>query len=80
MATRVHRLLEVIEFNTNDTWSQCYEPGKLLQDLYIDVTLPSETHLKSHEGDFIANYHFYQTDRFRGRTTKLPLQLGKASR
>jgi exonuclease III len=47
MAARVHRLLKVIAFNVNGIWRQCYELSKHVQDLYIDVALLSETHLKT---------------------------------
>jgi hypothetical protein len=62
--SRVHRLLKVIAFNANGIWRQRYELSKQLQDLHIDVALLSETHLKSHEGFLIPNYHFYRADRF----------------
>jgi hypothetical protein len=48
----------------NGIWWQRYELSKQLQYLQIDVALLSETHLKSHERFFIANYHFHRTDRF----------------
>jgi hypothetical protein len=67
MAARVHRPLKVIALNANGIWWQNYELSKQLQDLYIDVALLSETHLKPHKRFFIPNYHFYQTDRFLGR-------------
>jgi hypothetical protein len=66
MAVRIHRQLKVITFNVNDTWRRRYELSKQLQDLYIDVVLLSETHLKPHERFFIPNYHFHRTDRFPG--------------
>jgi hypothetical protein len=59
MAARVHRLLNVMEFNTNDIWRQRYEFSKQLQDLHIDAALLSETYLKPHERFYIPNYHFY---------------------
>jgi hypothetical protein len=58
MAASVHRPLKVIAFNASGTWRQRYELSKQFQDLHIDVTLLSETHLKPHEGLFIPNYHF----------------------
>jgi hypothetical protein len=64
MAARVHRLLKIIPFNANGIWRWRYELSKQLQDLCIEVTLLSETHLKPHKRFFIPNYHFYQTDRF----------------
>jgi hypothetical protein len=67
MAARVYRPLKVIAFNANDIWRRCYELSKQLQDLYIDVALFSETHLKPHDRFFVPNYHFYWTDRFLGR-------------
>jgi hypothetical protein len=33
-----------------------------LQDLYVNVALFSETHLKPHERFYIPNYNFYQID------------------
>jgi hypothetical protein len=47
MATRVHRPLKVIAFNTNGMWRQRYELSKQLQDLHTDVSLLSEIHLKT---------------------------------
>jgi hypothetical protein len=67
MAARVHKPLKVIAFNANGIGRQRYELSKQLQDLHIDVTLLSETHLKPHERFFIPNYHIYRTDRFPGR-------------
>jgi exonuclease III len=67
MATRVHRPLKVLAFNTNGIGRQRYELSKQLQDLHIDVALFSETHLKPHERLFIPNFHFYRTDNFPGR-------------
>jgi exonuclease III len=66
MATRVHRPLKVIAFNANGIGRQRYELSKQLQDLNIDVTLFSETHLKLHERFYIPNYNFYQIDRHPG--------------
>jgi hypothetical protein len=66
MAARVHRPLKVTEINANDIWRQCYELRKWLQDLYVDVAILSETHIKPHERFFILNYHFHCTDRFPG--------------
>jgi hypothetical protein len=40
--------LKVIAFNANDIWRRWYELGKQLQDLYIEVAVLSETHLKLH--------------------------------
>jgi hypothetical protein len=67
MVTRFNRPLKVLVFNTNDIWRQRYELSKQLQDLHIDVALPSDTHLKLHERFFIRNYKFYRTDRYPGR-------------
>jgi hypothetical protein len=67
MAARVHRSLRVIAFNTNGIWRGRYELSKQLQDLYIDVSVLSETHLEPHVRFFIANYHFHGTGRFPGR-------------
>jgi hypothetical protein len=64
MAARVHRPLKVTAFNANGFWRRRYELSKQLQDLYINVALLSETHLKAHERVFVPNYHFYWTDRF----------------
>jgi hypothetical protein len=58
MAARVQRRLKVIAFKGNDIWRQRYELSKQLQDLYIDVALPSETHLKPHKMLYVHNYHF----------------------
>jgi hypothetical protein len=60
-------LFKVIAFNANDIWRQCCELSKQLQDVHIDATLLSETHLKHYEKYFIANNHFYRTGRFLGR-------------
>jgi hypothetical protein len=67
MTTRVRRPLKVIAFNANGIWRQRYELSKQLQDLYVDVAVFSETHLKPHERFLISNYHFYRTDRYPGR-------------
>jgi hypothetical protein len=67
MAAGVHRPLKVIAFNANGIWRRRYELSKQLEELHIDVALPSETHLKSHERSFIPNYHLYRTDHFQGR-------------
>jgi hypothetical protein len=64
MAARMHRPLKIIAFNANGFWRRRYELSKQQQDLYTDVTLFSETHLKSHETFIIPNYHFYRTGRF----------------
>jgi hypothetical protein len=55
MAARVHRPVKVIAFNADDIWRQRYELSKQLQDLHVDVTLLSETHLNLHEKFFIPN-------------------------
>jgi hypothetical protein len=67
MANRIHRPLKVIAFNAYGIMKQSYELSKQLQDLYVDVALFSETHLKPHERFFISNYNFYRTDRHPGR-------------
>jgi hypothetical protein len=67
MATRIHRLLLVIEFNANGIKRHRYELSKQLQDLHEDVDLFPKTHLKPHERFFISNYYFYRTDRHPGR-------------
>jgi hypothetical protein len=56
-----------IHHNANVIMKQRYGLSKRLQDLYVDVSLFSETHLKPHEKFFISNYHFYRTDSHRGR-------------
>jgi hypothetical protein len=66
MATRIHGPLKVIEFNENNIMRQRCGLSKQLQDLYIDVGLFSETHLKPHERFFTSICHFYRTDRNRG--------------
>jgi hypothetical protein len=53
MASIIHRPFKVIVFSANGTVRQSYELSKQLQDLYVDVALFSETHLKSHEMFFI---------------------------
>jgi hypothetical protein len=67
MTARVHRPLKVIAFNANGIWRQRHELSKQLEDLYIEVALLSETHLKPHERFCIPNYLFYWTGRFLGR-------------
>jgi hypothetical protein len=67
MATRVHRPLKVLAFNSNGIGRQRYELSKQLQDLHVDVALFSETHLKPHETFYIPNFHFYRTDSHPGR-------------
>jgi hypothetical protein len=67
MAARVHRPLKIVALNANGIWRRHYELSKQLQNLYIDLALFSETHLEPHEGFFIPNYYFYQTDHFLGR-------------
>jgi hypothetical protein len=67
MTVRIHRPLKVIAFNASGIWRRPYELSKQLQDLYIDVSVLSETHLKRNERFCIPNYHFYRTDRFPGR-------------
>jgi hypothetical protein len=64
ITNRIHRSLKVI---ANGNMKQRFEPNKRIQDLYIDVALFSETHLKLHERFFISNYHVYRTDRHPGR-------------
>jgi hypothetical protein len=54
MTARVPRTPKVIAFDVNSIWRQRYELSKPLQDLHIDVTLPSETHLKPHERLYIV--------------------------
>jgi hypothetical protein len=67
MAARVQRPPKVVAFSANGITRQRYERSKQLQELHIDVTLLSETHLKFHERVFIPNDHIYRTDRFPGR-------------
>jgi hypothetical protein len=69
MAAKVHRSLEVIEFNANGIWRQRYGLSKHLQDLHIlvDVALLSLTNLKPHDIFFIQNYYFYRPGHFPGR-------------
>jgi hypothetical protein len=74
MTARVHRPLEVIAFNANDIWRQCYEVNKQLQDLHIDVALLSETHLNFHERFFIPNYPFIELTASQEEKEELPLQ------
>jgi hypothetical protein len=56
-----------IAFIANDVWRRHYELSKQLKYLLTDVALLSETLLKAHEGFFVPNYHFYETDCFPGR-------------
>jgi hypothetical protein len=48
-----------------------------LQDLHVDVTLFSETHLKPRERFFIRNYHFHRTDRHMGRKSGTAVEVTK---
>jgi hypothetical protein len=63
MAARVHRPLEVIEFNASGILRRRCELSKQLQDFHIDVALLLKTHLEPHERFFILNYNFYRTYR-----------------
>jgi hypothetical protein len=56
MPTTVHRPLKIIACNANGIGRQAYEVRKQLQDLKIDVSLLSETHLKHHMRFYIPNY------------------------
>jgi hypothetical protein len=47
MASRVHRPLKIIAFNTNGIGRERHELSKQLQALHIDEALFSETHLKN---------------------------------
>jgi exonuclease III len=78
MTSRVHRPLKIIAFNANGIGRQRHELSKQLQDLSIDVTLFSDTHLKAHEGFFIPNYHVYRMDRYpdRKRGTAVAVRKG----
>jgi exonuclease III len=67
MANKVHRSLKVIAFNVNGILKQRYELSKQLQDLYTDVALFPETHLKPHERFSIQNYQVYQINHHPGR-------------
>jgi hypothetical protein len=67
MTARVHRPIRVTAFNADGIWRQRYDLSKQLHDLYIDVALLSETHLKTYEGFFIPNYNFHPTYCFPGR-------------
>jgi ribosomal protein L23 len=66
-AARIHtrRPIKVIAFNINGIWRRRSELSKQLQDLYIDVTLLSET--QTPREVLLPNYYFYRTDRFLGR-------------
>jgi hypothetical protein len=57
----------VVPLNAKGTARQRYELSKQLQELHIDIALPSETRFKVHERFFILNYHIYETDRFPDR-------------
>jgi hypothetical protein len=52
----------MIAFNANIIERRAYEVSKQFQDLKIDVTLFSETHLKPHMRSYISNCDIYQTD------------------
>jgi hypothetical protein len=77
MAARIHRPLKVVSFNANGIGKQSYVLSKHLQDLHIDLTLLSETHLKPHERFFIPNYHFYRTGCFLARKGGTPIAVRK---
>jgi hypothetical protein len=77
MAARLHRPLKVIAFNVNGIWKWLYELSKKLQDLHVDVTLLSDTHLNSHEGFFIPNYYFHGTDCFPWRKHGIAIAVRK---
>jgi hypothetical protein len=74
MANRVHRPLKVIAFNANGIGRQSHELSKQLQDLYIDVALFSETHLKRHEGSILEITTFIEPIATREEKVELPLQ------
>jgi hypothetical protein len=78
MATRIHRPLKDIAFNGNGIMKQRYELSKQLQDLYVDVAVLSETHLKPHERFFISNYLFIVPTATRVEKAELSLRLGEA--
>jgi hypothetical protein len=46
MDARVHRPLNIIEFNANVIARQCHELSKQLRHLHIDAALLSETNFK----------------------------------
>jgi hypothetical protein len=48
-----------------------------LNSYKTDVALISEIHLKPHARFFIANYHFYRTDRFPGREGRTTVAFRK---
>jgi exonuclease III len=77
MVNRVHRSIKIIAFNANGILRQRYELSKQLQDIYIDVALFSETHLKPHEMFSIQNYHFYRNDRQPGRKGGIAVAVKK---
>jgi hypothetical protein len=58
----VHSPLKIIAFNANHFRGQAYKARKQLQDLKIEVTLFSETHLKPHVRFNIRSYDIYQPD------------------
>jgi hypothetical protein len=60
-------LLKFIGQTSHGTSRQRYELSKQLQDLHMDVALPSETHLKPYERFFIPNCLVYLNDSFRGK-------------
>jgi hypothetical protein len=78
MATRIHRPLKVIAFNANGIGRQRYELSKQLQDLHVDVTLFSGTHLKPHERFLFQITMFIVLTATRAEKVELPLQSGKA--
>jgi hypothetical protein len=79
MAARVHRPLKVVAFNADDIVRRRYELSNQLQELHIDVALPSEIHLKRHERFFIPNYRINRTDPFPGRKGGTAVAVRKGS-
>jgi hypothetical protein len=77
MATRIHRPLKIVAFNTNGIWRQRYELRKQLKVLHKGVARLSETHLKFHERFFVPNYHFYRTVHFPGRKVRTAVAVSK---
>jgi hypothetical protein len=77
MAVTVHRPLKVVVFNANGIGRQSYELRKQMQDLKIDVTLFTETHLKPHMKFYIPKYHIYRNDRIDGNKGGTAVALKK---
>jgi hypothetical protein len=74
MAARLRTPLKAVKFNANCIWKRRYELSKQLQDLYIDMSLLWETHLKPHESFLITIIAFNGLTAFRGENV-LPIAM-----